>query len=84
MAKRGKRGTQFDHPDAYIIEALGGTREAAVIFDIRPQSVSRYRKIGMPKYRKAYLKLLRPDLFEGPTAVIEQDHCADARDVSHA
>ncbi|WP_269497275.1 hypothetical protein [Castellaniella sp. S9] len=84
MTKKGRSGTQFGHPDAYLIEALGGTRAAALIFDVRPQVVSKYRKTGMPKYRKAYLKLLRPDLFEGPAAITGQAHCADAQEGSHA
>jgi hypothetical protein len=46
-----------------IIEALGGTTRCAQIFDIKPASVSEWRKRGIPKARLHSIRLMRPDLF---------------------
>lgn len=48
-----------------IIDALGGTAEVARMCDVQPPSVSEWRKEGIPRARLMYLRLLRPDVFEG-------------------
>jgi len=47
-----------------IIDSLGGTSEVARIFNVRPPSVSEWRKTGIPESRLMFLRLLRPDLFK--------------------
>lgn len=51
------------HPDSEIIDALGGTTEVARICEIKPPSVSQWRFDGIPKARRQYLELLRPEAF---------------------
>ena len=48
-----------------IIDALGGTAEVARMCDVQPPSVSEWRKEGIPRARLMYLRLPRPDVFEG-------------------
>lgn len=50
--------------DDRIIDALGGTTRCAQIFDIKPASVSEWRRGGIPKARLHSIRLMRPDLFE--------------------
>lgn len=56
------------HPDSEIIDALGGTAAVARLCDVQPPSVSDWRKSGIPKARRMYLKLMRPDVFRKPKA----------------
>lgn len=46
-----------------IIDDLGGTSVVAEMCEIKPASVSEWRKNGIPDARLMYLKLLRPDVF---------------------
>lgn len=46
-----------------LIDALGGTSKVAELFEVKPPSVSEWRKSGIPKARLQTLRLLRPDLF---------------------
>jgi hypothetical protein len=46
-----------------VIKALGGTGATAALFDIHAASVSGWKVHGIPKARKQFLQLLRPDLF---------------------
>jgi len=48
-----------------LINELGGTAEVARIFGIQQPSVSDWKRYGIPKARLMYLRLLRPDLFDG-------------------
>jgi len=48
-----------------IIDRLGGPSEVARLCGVKLPSVSEWRKQGIPKARLMYLKLLRPDVFEG-------------------
>ncbi len=50
--------------DGDLIDAIGGTVAAARLFDVTPQAVSRWRTHGIPKARRMYLELARPDIFE--------------------
>lgn len=47
-----------------IIDRLGGTSETARLCDVKPPSVSEWRKTGIPKAQLKFLKLARPDVFE--------------------
>lgn len=61
-----------------IIDALGGTTRCARIFDIKPASVSEWRKRGIPKARLHSIRLMRPDLF-APAAPPTSAECVGAR-----
>lgn len=47
-----------------IIDALGGTFKVAKLCQVKPPSVSEWRKEGIPPARLMYLKVIRPDIFE--------------------
>ncbi|WP_025135908.1 Cro/CI family transcriptional regulator [Achromobacter sp. DH1f] len=49
--------------DTEIIDALGGTGEAARLFEVTTGAISQWRTKGIPKARLQFLKLARPDLF---------------------
>jgi hypothetical protein len=46
------------------IDALGGTSVVAEMCDIKPPSVSEWRRSGIPKPWIKYFRCIRPDLFE--------------------
>lgn len=47
-----------------IIDALGGPSATARLCDVRPQSVSGWKKSNrIPRAQLKFLKLARPDLF---------------------
>lgn len=48
-----------------VIEALGGTAEVARLCKIDMAAVSQWKKKGIPSYRVDFLKLARPDAFQG-------------------
>jgi len=50
--------------DAELIKKLGGTFVVAKMFSIRPPSVSEWKRKGIPKARRMYLEVVRPDLFK--------------------
>lgn len=47
-----------------IIDRLGGTSETARLCEVKPPSVSEWRKTGIPKAQLKFLKLARPEIFE--------------------
>lgn len=49
-----------------VIHALGGTAATARLCEVKYPSVSDWKLYGIPKARKQFLKLLRPDLFASP------------------
>lgn len=49
--------------DTEIIDALGGTVEAARLFEVTTGAISQWRTKGIPKARRQFLKLARPELF---------------------
>jgi hypothetical protein len=53
--------------DSEIIDELGGTSAVAKLCEIKPSSVSEWRQSGIPKGRRKYFQLLRPDLFQSPS-----------------
>lgn len=48
-----------------VIDALGGTSEAARLCEIAPASVSEWRGKYIPKSRLMFLRLARPEIFVG-------------------
>lgn len=46
-----------------IIDALGGTFRVAEMCEVRPPSVSEWRKNGIPRARLMFLQLAKPDVF---------------------
>lgn len=46
-----------------IIDALGGTFRVAEMCEVRPPSVSDWRKNGIPRARLMFLRLARPEVF---------------------
>ena len=53
------------HPDASVINALGGTAAVARLCRVKQPSVSGWKQSGIPAARRQFLELLRPDVF-GP------------------
>jgi hypothetical protein len=51
------------HPDSEIIDDLGGTAEVSRLCQVKSPSVSEWRRTGIPRARRQFLELLRPDLF---------------------
>jgi hypothetical protein len=51
-------------PDTRIIDALGGSGATAVLCDVSSQAVSQWRRSGIPKARRMYLQIVRPEVFE--------------------
>lgn len=51
------------HPDSEIIDALGGTAAVARLCQVKPPSVSDWRKEGIPPARRMYLQAVRPEAF---------------------
>lgn len=47
-----------------IIEALGGTFRVAELCEVRPPSVSDWKKHGIPRARMMFLRIARPEVFE--------------------
>ena len=58
-----------------LIDKLGGTTEVARLCDIRPPSVSEWRRKGIPKPWMKFLELARPDAFP----IVERRSGADRR-----
>lgn len=49
--------------DSEVIDRLGGPTSVAQLVRTTPQAVTQWRKNGIPKARRQYLELLRPDAF---------------------
>lgn len=47
-----------------IIEALGGTFRVAELCEVRPPSVSDWKKHGIPRARLMFLRVARPEVFK--------------------
>lgn len=46
-----------------IIDALGGTFRVAELCEVKPPSVSDWRKNGIPRARLMFLRVARPEIF---------------------
>lgn len=47
-----------------IIDALGGTFRVAELCEVRPPSVSDWRKYGIPRARMMSLRIAKPEVFK--------------------
>lgn len=47
-----------------IIDALGGTFAVAKLCQIKPPSVSEWRRSGIPSAREMFLKAVHPEVFD--------------------
>lgn len=47
-----------------IIDALGGTFRVAELCEVRPPSVSGWRKNGIPRARMMFLRIAMPNIFK--------------------
>lgn len=56
-----------------LIDDLGGTNEVARLCDVKPPSVSEWRRNGIPKPWLKYFKAIRPDLFERDPAATKKE-----------
>lgn len=59
--------------DSEIIDRLGGTAAVAALCEVKPPSVSEWRKEGIPRARRMFLKAIRPDAFEAESADDQQE-----------
>lgn len=48
-----------------VIDRLGGTTAVAKLCECKPPSVHQWRTDGIPNYRLQFLRLARPEAFEG-------------------
>lgn len=62
------------HPDSEIIDRMDGTTVVARLCKVRPPSVTKWRYTGIPKARRMYLELIRPDVFTPELAKQEPEH----------
>lgn len=52
------------HADSSIIDVLGGTGQVAGLCDVSSQAVSKWRRTGIPKAQRKFLRAVRPEVFE--------------------
>lgn len=60
-----------------IIDALGGTFRVAELCEVKPPSVSDWRKNGIPRARMMFLQLAKPEVFEALEAEKAQEQPAN-------
>jgi hypothetical protein len=73
--------------DSEIIDRLGGTAEVARLCEVQPPSVSEWRRHGIPRARRQYLELLRPEIFRATgqsAAAAGKDNCPEPPRLSAA
>ena len=66
------------HPDAALVEALGGTSKVAALCDIKSPSVSEWKRTGIPKAQRNCLRLAPPDVVQAYEAGTLADFVARA------
>ncbi|WP_025517555.1 hypothetical protein [Bordetella trematum] len=71
------------HPDSDLIDRLGGTAVVARLCNVKPPSVSGWRDSGIPDARLMYLRVIRPEAFEGPAAAVTAQPAAAQQEVGH-
>ncbi|VVN80791.1 helix-turn-helix domain-containing protein [Pseudomonas fluorescens] len=59
-----------------IIDALGGTSRVAELCEVRPPSVSDWRKYGIPRARMMFLRIAKPEVFEALEAEVSKKTAA--------
>ena len=50
--------------DSDLIDKLGGTAEVAKLCEVSPAAVSQWRTDGIPRARRMFIKVIRPEAFE--------------------
>jgi len=50
--------------DDRLIDALGGTVVVARLCEVKPSAVSQWRRDGIPRARRMFLALARPDVVD--------------------
>lgn len=60
-----------------IIDLLGGTAEVARLCEVRPPSVSEWRRSGIPHARLMYLRAVRPEVFAPAKARAPEEAACD-------
>lgn len=67
---------------------MGGTAAVARLCNVKPPSVSEWRRAGIPPARRQYLELLRPEVFsrsrEGKKVGGKQPKAAQKGGANHA
>lgn len=63
-----------------IIDALGGTFRVAELCEVKPPSVSDWRKHGIPRARLMFLRIAKPEVFADldAKAKSQADHISSA------
>lgn len=56
--------SMLKHEDSAVIDALGGTVATSKLCDVSSQAVTQWRRAGIPKPWRMYLRLLRPQVFQ--------------------
>lgn len=56
---------ETDHKDSEIVDRFGGTRKMARTCGVSDPAVSEWRRTGIPKLRRQYLKLRYKNMFKG-------------------
>ena len=71
-------------PDTALIDALGGTVSTAALCEVSPQAVTQWRRKGIPRARRKYLQLLRPEVFgsEQPASELSGAQPGEARNAA--
>lgn len=64
MQSQFRRAYTLRMTDSDVIDNLGGTCAVAGLCNVRPPSVSAWRKTGIPDARRQFLQLLRPEAFK--------------------
>jgi hypothetical protein len=67
---------QHEGIDSLVIDRLGGAVATGRLCEVTPQAVSQWRRDGIPKARRMYLQMLRPDAFEAQAASEESARAA--------
>lgn len=52
--------------DSEIIDLLGGTSAVAALCQVKDPSVSEWRVKGIPRARRMFLEVVRPEVFADP------------------
>ena len=55
---------QHEVIDSLVIDRLGGAVATSRLCEVTPQAVSQWRRDGIPKARRMYLQVLRPEAFK--------------------
>ncbi|MDI2387003.1 helix-turn-helix domain-containing protein [Pseudomonas aeruginosa] len=74
MSERQTSGEAAMTPSE-IIDALGGTFRVAELCEVKPPSVSDWRKRGIPRARLMFLRIAKPEVFAELDAKAKGQEC---------